>query len=367
MSRPRFHLVLLGVGLFFPVSSFAQAAPGFADTPGDGRVAEWKYGEHIPPIAKLPFTAKVELETVNQLPDGMLITHKTYNLVARDSLGRTHNEGRKWIDPNTSEEPKLLRVVLYDPRTRTRTNLFPLTKIARQWTGSPDAGASPQIAAGKPEISRENIDADIIEGIPVHGTRVSQTYKAGTLGNDRPLTIITEYWYSEELKINLLTKRTDPRFGVQTVHVTELTRQEPDPSLFAISSDYKVVNETLPDQQGRAETMSADSQGSASPPSGVARAGVAGTTVPICIYCPNPSYTDKARSAKIQGSVILQITVTANGQAENISVVRGPGLGLGLEESAMETVKNWRFKPAHGPDGNAVATLVPVQVTFRLQ
>lgn len=75
-----------------------------------------------------------------------------------------------------------------------------------------------------------------MQGIPVHGVRVSQTYKVGTLGNDRPLRIITEYWYSEELKINLLTKRSDPRFGVQTVRVTELARQEPDSSLFAISS-----------------------------------------------------------------------------------------------------------------------------------
>jgi TonB family protein len=326
------------------------------------------YGEHIRPIAKLHFTAKVELETVNQLPDGMLITHKTYNLIARDSLGRTHNERRKWIDPTTSEEPKLLRVELYDPATLTRTELFPLTKIARQWIGTPSAEPSAQIAAGKPEISRENIGTDSIQGIPVRGVRVSQTYAAGALGNDRPLKIVTEYWFSEELKINLLTTRTDPRFGVQTVRVTELARQEPEPSLFAISPEYKLVKETLPDQEGRAEAMSDDdSQISVSAPSGVARAGVAGTTIPICIYCPNPSYTDKARTAKIQGSVVLQIVVTADGQAENISVVKGPGLGLGLEESAIKTVKGWRFKPAHGPDGNAVATVVPVQVTFRLR
>lgn len=88
MRCPRFHLFLI-VCLFFPVSSFSQATGSIANTPGDGRVAEWMYGEHIPPVAKLPFTAKVELETVNQLPDGMLITHKTYNLIARDSLGRT--------------------------------------------------------------------------------------------------------------------------------------------------------------------------------------------------------------------------------------------------------------------------------------
>jgi len=43
------------------------------------------YGEHIPPVPALPFSAKVELELVNQLQDGTLITHKTYNLDARNS------------------------------------------------------------------------------------------------------------------------------------------------------------------------------------------------------------------------------------------------------------------------------------------
>ncbi len=79
----------------------------------------------------LPFSAKVELETVSQLQDGTLITHKTYNLDARDSAGRTHNEMRNWITAE-DEEPKLTRVELYDPVTKTRTDLFPLTK----WPGS---------------------------------------------------------------------------------------------------------------------------------------------------------------------------------------------------------------------------------------
>jgi len=58
--------------------------------------------------------------------------------------------------------------------------------------------------------------------------RLTQTYAAGALGNDRPLTIVSEYWYAAELRLNLLTKRTDPRHGVQTVRVTELMRDEPD-------------------------------------------------------------------------------------------------------------------------------------------
>ena len=98
---------------------------------------------------------------------------------------------------------------------------------------------------------------------------------------------------------------------------------------------------------------------------GIARAGVEGVGVPVCIYCPVPEYTDEARAAKYQGSVVLQVVVTTEGRAENIIVVKGPGMGL--EERAVETVKLWKFRPAVGPDGHPVAVLIPIQVAFRLR
>jgi len=341
----------------------------------EGRVTEWVYGERIPAVRGLPFSAKVELETVSQLQDGTLITHKTYNLDARDSAGRTHNEMRNWITAE-GEEPKLTRVELYDPATRTRTDLFPLTKLARQWVVAAAAQATPVAATAKPETTREEIGTDTIEGLPVKGTRVTQTYATGALGNDRPLTIVTEYWFAAELRLNLLTKRTDPRYGVQTVRVTELQRQEPDATLFAIGDDYKVVNEAGPtqvaqgpgatDERASAEKAAASTAGaSGGALAGIARPGVAGVTIPACVYCPDPSFTDAARAAKFNGSVVLQVVVTADGHAENISVVRKAGYGL--EQSAIETVRKWQFRPAKGPDGNPVATIVPIEVTFRIK
>src|SRR6185437_8348621 len=97
---------------------------------------------------------------------------------------------------------------------------------------------------------------------------------------------------------------------------------------------------------------------------GAFRAGVNGVGVPVCLYCPIPQYSDEARKAKYQGTVVLQVTITTDGKAINISVVKGPGLGL--EEKAIEAVKGWKFKPAVGPAGKAVATIVPIEVTFRL-
>jgi len=96
---------------------------------------------------------------------------------------------------------------------------------------------------------------------------------------------------------------------------------------------------------------------------GILRAGVGGTGVPTCIYCPAPEYTDEARSAKLEGAVTLLIVVNLQGRAENISVVKGPGHGL--EENAIKAVKKWKFKPATGADGNPVAVIVPIEVTYR--
>jgi len=97
---------------------------------------------------------------------------------------------------------------------------------------------------------------------------------------------------------------------------------------------------------------------------GTFRAGVNGVGVPVCIYCPPPLYSDGARKAKYMGSVVLQVTVTADGRAVNISIVKDPGMGLG--EKAVESVRAWRFRPAAGPNGKIVPVTVPIEVTFRL-
>ena len=69
------------------------------------------------------------------------------------------------------------------------------------------------------------------------------------------------------------------------------------------------------------------------------------------MYCPIPQYTDQARKAHIQGTVVLQTTITIEGKAVNISVVKG--LGYGMDEKAIEAVKKWRFKPAHDANDQA--------------
>ena len=97
---------------------------------------------------------------------------------------------------------------------------------------------------------------------------------------------------------------------------------------------------------------------------GFFHAGTGGVGYPSCLYCPNPQYSEDARKAKWQGAVILQVVVTIEGRATNIQVVKGPGLGL--EDKAIEAVRNWQFKPALGANGKPVPTQTQIEVDFRL-
>jgi protein TonB len=83
-----------------------------------------------------------------------------------------------------------------------------------------------------------------------------------------------------------------------------------------------------------------------------------------CSYCPDPEYTDEARHEKLQGSVTMRVLVTPDGRAGQIRIVRG--LGLGLDERAVEKVRTWRFQPARDANKNAIAEWVTVEATYRL-
>lgn len=97
---------------------------------------------------------------------------------------------------------------------------------------------------------------------------------------------------------------------------------------------------------------------------GPPRAGTRGTTYPACVYCPNPGYTEEARKAKYQGSVVLRAIITVDGRATNIRVIKGAGLGL--DEKAIETVRTWKFKPALGLNRQPVETWQDIEINFRI-
>jgi len=95
---------------------------------------------------------------------------------------------------------------------------------------------------------------------------------------------------------------------------------------------------------------------------GVYRVG-GGVTAPALLAKVEPEYSEEARKAKYQGTVLLYIEVDASGKATNIRVARS--LGLGLDEKAIEAVKKWKFKPGY-KDGKPVTVAATIEVNFRL-
>jgi len=98
-------------------------------------------------------------------------------------------------------------------------------------------------------------------------------------------------------------------------------------------------------------------------PPGIFPAGKHGVTVPQVIFNPEPSFSDEARKAKVQGVVVLLLVVGKDGRTYDIHV--GQSLGMGLDEKAIEAVGRWRFRPAT-LNGKPVATQIAVEVDFHL-
>src|SRR6185369_4062002 len=88
-----------------------------------------------------------------------------------------------------------------------------------------------------------------------------------------------------------------------------------------------------------------------------------GVSAPRILFSPDPDYSEEARKAKYQGTVVLWVVVGPDGRPRDIRVQRS--LGLGLDEKAMEAVRQWKFEPAR-KDGQPVAVQINVEVNFRL-
>jgi TonB family protein len=85
---------------------------------------------------------------------------------------------------------------------------------------------------------KESLGEQMIEGVKAEGTRWTTTIPTGEIGNERPIEIINEIWYSPELQVQVMRRFNDPRNGETIYRLTNITRAEPDKSLFEVPSDY---------------------------------------------------------------------------------------------------------------------------------
>jgi hypothetical protein len=206
-----------------------------------------------------PFSAVIENETSQTLADGTHVHKKFKAMIYRDSSGRARYESYSpsESDEGSHESPNLVFIV--DPVAGYRYYLMPERATAtriflNESSANPSAKNQPQHSSAKEsgfEKAQESRTAPVIEklgtqemqGLVVTGRRETYTIPAGAEGNDRPLVIVSETWYSSEMGITLLDKRSDPRSGETTKQVTNLKQTEPDVALFQIPPDYAIKDD----------------------------------------------------------------------------------------------------------------------------
>ena len=266
--------VMMATGPMVGGAAFGPAQIGVVTTRGMAIPLQ----ENTEIVKNQPYQAQAVTEVKQTLADGTHITQTTTATVARDSDGRTVRiQKLSTIGPwksasNSSQADAPTLTTIFDPVAQTHTDYnsdsnvahvlaMPALPAKAQATGA--AGGFAVISAGpggggpgnvtfafkaraeageapNGDVKTESMGDKAIDGIPVTGTRTTNTIPAGTIGNDKDIVITRETWYSPDLKLVLQTTQTDPRFGETTYALTNLERSEPDSTMFQIPAGYTV-------------------------------------------------------------------------------------------------------------------------------
>ncbi len=202
----------------------------------------------LTPVPNAPFSAVVDVERTRIRPDGSVFNLKSIRSMARDSIGRIHNESRTFIPATSSDTPEIEHIHLYDPRTRVSAELDASTRTYyAQTMNHPPSTVPPTVRYGSPSgtglpqndfSKEEDLGSQEIEGVLARGVRETQIIPAERNEAGKEIAVTDEYWYSDELRINVVMKHSDPRIGTTTLTVTHITRGEPDPVLLEIPEGY---------------------------------------------------------------------------------------------------------------------------------
>ena len=247
------------------------------------------------PVTGAPYSAEAVRESIQVLADGNRIVRRSVSRVYRDGNGRTRRE-------ELGPDGQVLSITISDPANGTSVVLDPEGRTAhraRVATFTPSSGvaggttsdervtlyvaepkphaelkaareagqkAEPHAGATAP-VTREHVTVSlagpvtwtaahatvtsspastvdlgqqVIEGVPATGTRTTTVISAGAIGNEQPITVTSEEWYSPDFKVLVMTKHADPRAGDTTYRLTGITRSEPDPSLFQLPAGVTI-------------------------------------------------------------------------------------------------------------------------------
>jgi hypothetical protein len=203
-------------------------------------------GIQVLPVAGKPFSGRDSIEWTRMLEDGSSVTTHIAALVARDGQGRIHRERVKFVPANSNQQSKPFEVTILDPAEHTRTICDMAAHHCSVTNYSVPVKFAPlpvgPLDDGKRFLARESLGSNTIDDLSVVGTRETLTINTGVIGNNQPVVTTREFWYSSDLEINLSVTRKDPREGTQVLQIVDLSRAEPDPSLFQVPADFTITD-----------------------------------------------------------------------------------------------------------------------------
>ena len=239
------------------------------------------------PVTGAPYSAEAVTEVVQRLADGNRIVRESKAQLNRDGRGRTRREqslamfGPLVSGPASGEEMRHVHItdpasqttIMLDMQSRTAhtipaPHLKMMHKIGAAHggqnvdaehfemalpappPGEPNATAGVQVFSARKMIANgpgakpvvESLGTQFMEGLTVEGTKSTVTIAAGEIGNELPINIVSERWFSPELKLLVMSRQSDPRFGETTYRLTNVVRSEPSPDLFEVPADFKVID-----------------------------------------------------------------------------------------------------------------------------
>jgi len=260
-NNMRIHCLVLSI-LAVSGSAFAQPGRAFRGPmgPGDFAFIRGEFGIANKVVQGAPYTAQAVTQFTRTLADGNRIQRTTTTSVARDSEGRTRTElSLDTIGPlaATRSSDALRRVFISDtvagvsyvlnPNNRTfRRMPIRSRKSANGRTPQETPLTRPSGRPGSNAVKSEDLGTQTLQGVTVQGKRVTRTIPAAQAGNQLPIDLVTETWFSTDLQAVIMSKASDPRFGETVYQLTNISRAEPDHALFVTPSDYTEREAGLP-------------------------------------------------------------------------------------------------------------------------
>lgn len=199
-------------------------------------------------VTGAPYSADVSNQSIQTFSDGNTVQHSTTGHIARDSQGRTYSQETITGGPFGQQGPVVVTFI-NDPVAGYSYVLNANTKVAtRRSIPKPPSGTPPANPPFRGErgprdsanATTSDLGTQTISGVTAQGKSITHTVPAGAMGNAQPIVSTSETWYSPDLQVIVVAKRSDPRMGQSTYSLTNIQRAEPAASLFQVPSDYTV-------------------------------------------------------------------------------------------------------------------------------